>query len=172
MSMFVAPQSIVLMETHSLKFATKLVPMQKLNLQKGFMEPKKVPIPSLFYLLPFSFYSVTGLLGCASLAQYGMQAVGSNVTPIQQLKTKKNNSSVYLQGKIERQVPLLQQQKVYQLSDSTGKIWVLTKQNNVQVKDQVLIKGVLRYKSIPLGGKETGELYVEEQQQLEHRAGN
>jgi uncharacterized protein YdeI (BOF family) len=170
--MFMPPQSVVLMETHSLKFATKLVPMPKLNSQKGVMVSKKILHPVIFYLLPFSFCLVTGLLGCASVGQYGIQAVGGNVTPIQKLKTQKDKSSVYLQGKVEKVVPLLQQQKVYQLSDSTGKIWVITKQNNLKVKDQVLIKGVLRYKSIPVGGKELGEFYVEEQQQLEHRDGS
>jgi hypothetical protein len=146
--------------------------MPKLNSQKGVMVSKKVSRPFLFYLLPFSLYLVTGLLGCASVGQYGMHSVGSNVTPIQKLKTQKDKSKVYLQGKVEKLVPLLQQQKVYQLSDSTGKIWVLTKQSNLKVKSQVLIKGILRYKSIPLGGKELGEFYVEEMQQLEHRDGN
>ena len=72
---------------------------------------------------------------------------------------------VYLQGKVVKQVPLVERQ-VYQLQDSTGIIWVLTNQTNIQQGEQILVEGKLRYESIPLAGKDFGELYIEEQEQL------
>lgn len=56
---------------------------------------------------------------------------------------------------------------MYQLQDSTGTIWVLTNKADLRLEDQILIQGKVRYHSIPIEGKDFGEVYVEEQQQLE-----
>jgi hypothetical protein len=92
-----------------------------------------------------------------------MNRIGVNVTSIKELKQQlKDNPTVYIQGKVERQVPLLQQ-KAYQINDSTAKIWVITHQTNLKPGDQAVFKGQLRYQSIQLGGKEYGEVYLEEE---------
>ena len=105
-----------------------------------------------------------GLLSCGNLGEYGMNAIGVNVTSIRELKPQKNNSNtpVYVQGKIARKVPLLEQQ-MYQIEDSTGKVWLLTNQKSWKVGDKVVVKASLRYQSIPMEGAELGELYLEEQ---------
>jgi hypothetical protein len=51
---------------------------------------------------------------------------------------------------------------VYELQDSTGKIWVLTKGQAPEKGQEVTVKGTLRYKSIPIAGKEQGSVYLEE----------
>jgi uncharacterized protein YdeI (BOF family) len=114
-----------------------------------------------------------GLSGCGNVSQfYGINTIGSNVTPIGEIKPEQDKATVYLRGTVANVVPLLQQ-RAYQIKDATGKIWVVTNQKNpVQVQDVVKIKGILRYESIPIGGGEFGEVYVEEQQQLERRPGN
>ncbi|MBW4670650.1 MAG: hypothetical protein KME60_25325 [Cyanomargarita calcarea GSE-NOS-MK-12-04C] len=108
-----------------------------------------------------------GLLSCGSLNQSGFNAstfrLGANITPIQGLKPEQNNTTVYIQGKVEKIVPLLSKQRVYQINDSTGKIWVLTNQTGLEVGEQAVIKGQLRYQTIPLAGKDFGEVYLEEQ---------
>ncbi|MGD1912479.1 MAG: hypothetical protein ACFB2X_16995 [Rivularia sp. (in: cyanobacteria)] len=108
-------------------------------------------------------FLVSGLLSCSNLSQYGMNAIGVNVTSINELKPQKsnNNTPVYVQGKVERKVPLLEQQ-MYQLDDSTGKVWVLTNQKGWKVGDKVVVKALPQYESIPVAGAEMGELYLEE----------
>jgi hypothetical protein len=115
---------------------------------------------------PYILHTLTGLLlaglaSCGNVNQYGMSAIGANVTPIRTLTKQQDNSTVYVQGKVEKIAPLLQQ-RAYQINDSTGKIWVVTNQTGWRENEQVVVKGKLRYKSIPLAGKEFGEIYVEE----------
>lgn len=110
---------------------------------------------------------VSELWSCSNLAQSGINNFKlrlGNVTNIHDLRLEQGSkSTVYLQGKVVHLVPLLKQ-KVYQLQDSTGTIWVLTALNTVELGEQILIKGELRYQSIPLGGKDFGEVYIEAQE--------
>lgn len=124
-----------------------------------------------FQVLPFYFFIVGGLV-CVSLVQFGISSVnsifGTSVTHIRDIDLKQdNNATVYLQGKVTHRVPLLESQ-MYQLQDASGRIWVLTDQKDLQLNDEVMIKGNVRFQSIPLAGKDFGEVYVQEQQQLEH----
>ena len=84
-----------------------------------------------------------------------------NVTQIQKVTKQNQDTTVYIQGKIEKIAPLIQK-KAYQVNDSTGKIWIITNQGNFQVGEQVVLKGNVQYKSVPLAGKEYGEIYLEE----------
>ncbi|MEM9924669.1 MAG: hypothetical protein AAF915_13105 [Cyanobacteria bacterium P01_D01_bin.50] len=124
---------------------------------------RKVFPPSWILRLGLAPFLVSGLLSCSNLSQYGMNAIGVNVTSINELKPQKsnNNTPVYVQGKVERKVPLLEQQ-MYQLDDSTGKVWVLTNQKAWKVGDRVVVKALPQYESIPVAGAEMGELYLEE----------
>ncbi len=86
-----------------------------------------------------------------------------NVTAINELtpQNKDNKDPVYVSGKVERKVPLLEKQ-MYQIEDSTGKIWVLTNQKNWKVGDKVVVKAIPQYESIPISGAELGQVYLEE----------
>lgn len=117
-----------------------------------------------FYLLPCYFFLLVGLLSCAALSQASLKLGIERVTNIRDLKPKQDNgATVYVQGKVVKQVPLLGR-RVYQLQDSTGTIWVLTNQTTPQLGDEVLLKAQLLYQSIPLAGKELGEVYLEQQE--------
>ncbi len=108
-------------------------------------------------------FLLAGLIGCGHFSLSGVTAIGANTTPIQELRSQtETNETVYIQGKVERQVPLLKRH-AYLINDSTGKIWAITNQTNLQEGQQVVIKGKLRYRSIPLAKQEFGELYLEEQ---------
>jgi hypothetical protein len=51
---------------------------------------------------------------------------------------------------------------VYQLQDQTGKIWVLTTDASLEPGERLLVKGKVRFESIPIAGQELGEAYIEE----------
>ncbi len=106
---------------------------------------------------------MSGLLSCSNVNEYRMNAIGVNVTSISELKpqTGDRNAPVYVQGKVERKVPLLEKQ-MYQIEDSTGKIWVLTNQKGWKVGEKVVVKAIPQYESIPISGAELGEIYLEE----------
>ncbi|TVP58001.1 MAG: hypothetical protein EA343_22040 [Nodularia sp. (in: Bacteria)] len=109
---------------------------------------------------------VVGLCSCSSFGipslKVGKLSIGSNVTLIQEIKPETDQqATIYVQGKVEKQVPLVNQW-AYQINDSTGKIWVITDQPNLKEGEQVVIRGKVRYKSIPLADQEFGEAYLEE----------
>ncbi|NWF59888.1 MAG: hypothetical protein HXY43_11530 [Fischerella sp.] len=106
---------------------------------------------------------MAGLVSCSNFSFSGMNAIGANITPIQELRSQPDsNTTVYIQGKVEKKAPLLKRQ-AYLINDETGQIWAIANQTNLQVGDQIVIKGKIRYRSIPLAGKEYGEVYLEEE---------
>lgn len=137
------------------------------------MRMKFMQIIDNFLLLPMISYRqgiilllVFGLASCSSLPIPSLKAgnlnIGSNVTQIAEIKPDTDEQiTVYIQGKVERQVPLLERW-AYQINDSTGKIWVISRQSDINEGDQVVFKGKVRYKSIPLANQEFGEVYIEE----------
>lgn len=130
------------------------------------MQAGKISILTIYCFLG------VGLVSCGKVP-FAMNRIdlvqGVNVINIRDLtRTQNNEATVYLRGKAIRQVPLVDW-RVYQLQDTTGSIWVLTKNTNLQLGEQILIKGKVRYQSIPIGGKDFGEVYVQEEQQLERR---
>ena len=124
---------------------------------------KKIVNKKFISRLGLASFLVSGLLSCSSVSEYGMNAIGVNITSISKLQTQKsdNKAAVYVQGKVERKVPLLEKQ-MYQIEDSTGKIWVLTNQKNWKVGDKVVVKALPQYKNIPISGADLGEVYLEE----------
>ncbi|MFB8798795.1 MAG: DNA-binding protein [Microcoleus sp.] len=95
--------------------------------------------------------------------------LGLNVASIGEVQQKRQvDAEVYLRGKVENRAPFVGN-AAYQLQDDTGSIWILTKQVLPQLGDEVLLKGAVRYKTIKLkdlAGKDLGEVYVEEIEQL------
>jgi len=72
------------------------------------------------------------------------------------------NTTIYLHGRVGDRIPLING-LIYQLQDDTGRIWVLTSDPVLETGAEVTIKGIVRYQSIPLAGREQGEVYIEEQ---------
>ncbi|QOV21619.1 hypothetical protein [Anabaenopsis elenkinii] len=109
---------------------------------------------------------LAGLCSCSSLSTSRLKtdngSIGKNITLIEQIKPATDMPNIlYIRGKVERQVPLVNQW-AYQIHDSTGKIWVITHQPHFQAGQEVLIRGKVNYKSIPLADQEFGEVYLEE----------
>lgn len=77
-------------------------------------------------------------------------------------------STVYLEGQVRKRVPFLDS-SAYLLEDDTGNIWVVTTATPPNEGEPVVIKGQVKYQSIPISGKELGEVYILEQKQLEQK---
>ncbi|MBW4433390.1 MAG: hypothetical protein KME28_17115 [Pelatocladus maniniholoensis HA4357-MV3] len=137
--------------------------MPKFSPRVSFMlQAPKFYLPFTVFHLGLTYFLVAGLISCSNFSFSGINAIGANVTPIRELRSQPDsNTTVYIQGKVEKIAPLLKKQ-AYLVKDETGKIWAITNQTNVQVGDQVVIKGQIRYRSIPIAGKEYGEVYIEE----------
>ncbi|NJL41575.1 MAG: hypothetical protein HC840_01790 [Leptolyngbyaceae cyanobacterium RM2_2_4] len=112
---------------------------------------------------------LTSLTGCAGRSE----AICVNglfpgrVRPIERIQDCSGTDYIVrLRGTVGDRAPLLNGQ-VYQLQDSTGEVWVLTSDTTLKTGEQIVIRGRVRYQSIPLAGREQGEFYVEELSQLE-----
>lgn len=110
----------------------------------------------IYLILPLILLSI--LAGC------------QRVTTVQEVQAHPHrnwfNQIVYLQGTVGARAPLLKGQ-VYELQDQTGRIWVLSHMTQLKSGDRVLIKGRVRYQAIDIAGQNLGDVYIEEQQQLE-----
>lgn len=140
--------------------------MQKLSQLRAFRQQTSCTCHRILHQ-GLVFFLVVGLCSCANgkPGEINLQnlRMGANVTPIREIKPVQDDQpTVYIQGKIKKYAPLLKQQ-AYQIADATGQIWVVTNQNNLKVGQEVVLKGKVKYKSIPLGGQEFGEVYLEEQ---------
>ncbi len=128
------------------------------------MKQQKISTWRLFYL-GLCCSLVTGLYACNNKPNSGINLenfkIGVKVIPIQKISKKNQDTTIYIQGTVEKTAPLIKK-KAYQINDSTGKIWVITNQRNLGIGEQVILKGNVRYKSIPLDGQEYGEIYLEE----------
>ena len=118
-------------------------------------------------LVFFNLLLVGGLSGCGSLAQAtnGINfGLGNNIANISDAKSSQQQGIVNLQGQVTDIVPLMEPWQAYQLQDASGTVWVITSQPGLSKADRVLIKGNLRYQSIPLDRQELGDFYIEEQE--------
>ncbi|MFM9264195.1 DNA-binding protein [Tychonema sp. BBK16] len=110
----------------------------------------------------------SGLLSCGNLPNSQFK-FSSNVTKISNVQQKRQvDAEVHLQGKVENRAPFVGN-AAYQLQDTTGSIWILTKQALPQLGDEIILKGKVRYQSIKLkdlAGQDLGEVYVEETEQI------
>lgn len=119
------------------------------------------------YLIFFNLLLVGGLSGCASLAQSAnviSLGLGNSVINISDAKSSQKQGIVRLQGQVTDIVPLMEPWQAYQLQDASGTVWVITSQSGLRKADKLLIKGNLRYQSIPVDRQELGDFYVEEQE--------
>lgn len=131
--------------------------------------------PKMVYLLLcYVLLLGGGFIGCSNSAPLGLSGLsssaGGNVTKIGTIQQNQNAATVYLQGRVINRAPFLTN-GAYKLEDATGTIWVLTNQALPNIGDEVTLVGQVQFQSIPIGGQDLGEIYVQEKRQLEHKAG-
>lgn len=113
-------------------------------------------------LLGLSLFLFISLTSCSKFNLLSMGTNSVNVTPIAEVKKQPKDTMLYIQGEIEKQVPLLLSHHAYEIKDATGKIWVVTNQTNLQVGQEAVIKGKIKYMEIPSVGTNYHEAYIKE----------
>jgi len=133
---------------------------------------------TLFFFLPLCFILFGGVtVSCSKLGRSGVMGINLSdhsveVTRISDIPQDQNASAtVHVLGEVVTKAPFLGS-GAYQLKDDTGTIWIVTNQTLPEVGDGILLKGQLKYQSVPIGGQELGEVYIQEQEQLERNAGS
>ncbi len=86
------------------------------------------------------------------------------ITPIAEV-SQNQQSTVYLEGTVERQLPLVSQ-GLYELVDESGAIWVLSSETPPAVGTSIAIRATIQYEQILLQGQDIGQHYAEELERL------
>ncbi|MGF1568110.1 MAG: hypothetical protein ACFCVD_08555 [Nodosilinea sp.] len=86
------------------------------------------------------------------------------VTPVAEAG-QNSPQTVVLAGQVSQQLPLVGQ-GLYQLTDASGSIWVLTPDPPPPVGEPVTLRATLQYESILIQGQNIGEYYAEELERL------
>jgi hypothetical protein len=88
-------------------------------------------------------------------------ADGPAVT-INSLMAEQSDESVTISGTVAKRVPVLEGW-LYQMSDNTGSLWVLTERSDPTVGELATVQGLVRYEAITVGEVDASEMYLEEQ---------
>ncbi|ABG53177.1 hypothetical protein Tery_4171 [Trichodesmium erythraeum IMS101] len=114
-------------------------------------------------------FLVSGLIGCNQITETAIK-LNLNVSWIGKIQRKgKIDNQVYLKGVVEGRAPFLET-GAYELTDSTGSIWILTRAELPKIGAKITIKGKIHYQSIvvpQLGNKDVGDFYIEELERIE-----
>ncbi|MGB3200812.1 MAG: hypothetical protein WBA99_07915 [Nodosilinea sp.] len=86
------------------------------------------------------------------------------VTPIAEV-SQSQRSTVYLEGTVERHLPLVGQ-GLYELVDESGAIWVLSSTTPPPVGTLITIRAAIQYEQILLQGQDIGQSYAQELERL------
>ncbi len=104
-----------------------------------------------------------GISGCGNSPEIAPKPTTSIETLQAQAPSPAGKTTaVYVKGKVGDRAPLLNG-TVYELTDATGSIWVLTRAEVPKVGQEVVVKGVVRSQAITLNGQEQQTTYLEQQ---------
>lgn len=84
----------------------------------------------------------------------------SPTTPIANLGQHRGGTASF-EGQVTRQLPLLEG-ALYQVTDSSGAIWVQTSAAPPELGQIVAVQATIRHESILMRGQDIGEAYAEE----------
>jgi hypothetical protein len=125
-------------------------------------------------------FLLIGLLGCTSAPEATNEPPPSltstistlpglsrlrNVTPVGEVPALTSDPAAagetHLEGQVQQQVPLLNQW-LYELTDDSGSIWVLTATPPPAPGESVIIRARIHYEAVVVQGSDIGEHYAEE----------
>ena len=117
-------------------------------------------------LSPLKFKPTINKLKYISFWGILLSSLSSCATPqisIDEISDRKIGKTVYLTGKVIHSAPFIND-AAYQLEDTTGKIWIVTKQLP-QLGQKITVKGKIEYQSLPFAQQELGDFYLIELEQ-------
>ena len=100
-----------------------------------------------------------GSIACTQLFNFFGPKEIAQILKIEVKPEQDLDRSVSLQGIVSQRISFLDS-GAYQLTDGTGTIWVLTKNDLPEEGEALEVKGRLRHKSIPIEDRDLGELYI------------
>lgn len=80
-------------------------------------------------------------------------------TAIYRIQPDLINQSIQVQGTVQQLVPLLNKW-LYEISDDTGTIWVITPETPPVLGQSVVVEGNVQYEQILIGGIDQGDYYL------------
>ena len=86
-----------------------------------------------------------------------------STVPIASLTADQADTTVTIAGKVAQRAPLLNKGELYQVSDDSGSMWVLSDRPSPQVGEAVTVEGVVRYEAIVTGKIDASEVYLQAQ---------
>ena len=112
-----------------------------------------------------SRFGVAAIAGLVSISISGCRSVVS----IADVQTRPQTYEIVrLRGTVRQQLPLFER-GAYQLEDPTGTIWIVTEAPLPRLREEVLVRGRVRYEPIAAGDREMGEAYAIELKRLESK---
>ncbi len=86
-----------------------------------------------------------------------------STVPINSLTADQAEMTVAIAGTVAQRAPLLDKGWLYQVSDDSGSVWVLSDRTSPQVGETVTVDGIVRYEAIVTGEIDASEVYLQEQ---------
>lgn len=84
-------------------------------------------------------------------------------TQVQTIQPPLVDQAISVKGTVQQSAPLLDRW-LYQLSDTSGTLWILSSDSPPAPGEMVRVQGIVRYEQILIGGTDQGEYYLEETQ--------
>lgn len=107
------------------------------------------------------------LLGCGSSKGVSQETpaqitqLTGPTTPLDNLSQTSVNTTVDIVGKVKKHAPLLDSW-LYQITDDTTEIWIMSTETPPEIGVSVRIRGVIQYEQILIDGTDIGEHYLQE----------
>lgn len=113
--------------------------------------------------------------GCYSSSQparlrVSMLSMTGQIRSIEQVaQPSQIGKTVYVQGTVGDRIPLVEG-SVYEVTDGTGTLWVVSNDDAQDIGNQVLLRGKVAYEATPELGDGAGEIYLWEINKYESRS--
>lgn len=95
------------------------------------------------------------MVGCQN-----WQGVSAQTVPLGELN-KHRDQTVTVRGAVQAQAPFVGG-GAYRLVDASGSVWVLTGRPLPAKGTELTVEGRVKYEAVPLGGRDWGDLYLQE----------
>ncbi|MEL6938075.1 MAG: hypothetical protein AAFO84_02670 [Cyanobacteria bacterium J06598_1] len=97
-----------------------------------------------------------------TLQMPSIRLLAPSVVAIDSLVADRSEDTVAVSGTVSQRVAILDGW-LYEVTDDTGRLWILTEQSEPTIGATATVEGILRYEPIVVGEIDAGDVYLEEQ---------